>query len=44
MAAVVGGFKMYAMENEMKKVNFEKLGASVFFSMNELERILNLEE
>lgn len=42
-AAIAGGFKVFALTNEKKKDIFEKLGATVFFSMKELELLLQNE-
>ena len=41
-AAVEGGFKVYALASEKKKRTFERLGAIVFESMKELEKLLHL--
>ena len=41
-AAKAGGFDVYALANESKKSEFEKLGASVFFSMDELWTLLQI--
>jgi HAD superfamily hydrolase (TIGR01509 family) len=41
-AARTGGFKVYALGNEEKRSNFEELGATVFYSMKELENLLKL--
>lgn len=42
-AAVSGGFKVFVLSKHKKKEAFEKLGAKVFFSMNELSSILKLD-
>lgn len=42
-AAVSGGFKVFVLSKHKKKEAFEKLGANVFFSMNELSSILKLD-
>jgi HAD superfamily hydrolase (TIGR01509 family) len=42
-AAVAGGFRVFALASEKKKDAFEKLGATVFYSMEELAVILNLD-
>lgn len=39
-AAVAGGFNVFALGNEEKKQIFEELGATVFYSMEELEPML----
>jgi HAD superfamily hydrolase (TIGR01509 family) len=44
LAAIEGGFKVFALGNSKKKDKFEKLGATVFLSMSELEGILNLSD
>jgi len=41
-AAVSGGFKVFALANKKKKNNFEQLGATVFYTMQELESLLAL--
>jgi HAD superfamily hydrolase (TIGR01509 family) len=41
-AAVEGGFKVYALASERNINTFEHLGAIVFESMKELERLLHL--
>ena len=41
-AAVAGGFKVFALTNTSKKETFEKLGANVFYKMEELGGLLGL--
>lgn len=43
-AAVAGGFRVFALANELKCHNFEELGAKVFYAMDELAVLLNLNE
>lgn len=42
-AAKAGGFDVYALANENKKSRFEKLGANVFFNMDELSSLLKFD-
>jgi HAD superfamily hydrolase (TIGR01509 family) len=41
-AAKSGGFDVYAFSNDKNKTAFEKLGAKVFFEMEELETLLKM--
>jgi HAD superfamily hydrolase (TIGR01509 family) len=43
-AAKAGGFDVYGFANERNKREFEELGATVFFSMEELAGLLGVEE
>ncbi|NQU51789.1 MAG: HAD family hydrolase [Bacteroidetes bacterium] len=42
-AAIAGGFDVFAIANDSKKNEFEKLGANVFFEMEELGLLLELD-
>ena len=42
-AAVAGGFKVYAFGTSQKESTFKQLGATVFYSMKELESLLDLQ-
>lgn len=42
-AAITGGFDVYVITNKKKKNTFEKLGATTFYNMKELESILQIE-
>lgn len=43
IAAIKGGFDVYVITNEKNKSTFEKLGATTFYNMKELESILQIE-
>lgn len=43
MAAIAGGFRVFALSDLKKKETIEKLGATVFSGMDELSSILNLD-
>lgn len=43
-AARNGGFKVFAFGNKKNRSVFEELGATVFYSMSELEKLLNLKD
>lgn len=43
MAAKAGGFEVFGFANDRNKAAFKELGATVFFSMNELSRLLEIE-
>ena len=42
LAALSGGFQVYALANEAKRKTFEDMGARVFKNMKELEKLLEL--
>lgn len=42
-AAKAGGFNVYAIANESKKIEFEKLGANIIFGMDELSGLLEID-
>ena len=42
-SAKAGGFDVYALANDKKKSTFEKLGANVFFGINELGSLLKID-
>lgn len=42
-AAIKGGFRVFALSDKKKQGTFEKLGATVFFEMKELQSILKLD-
>lgn len=41
-AAIAGGFNVFGFAHDKNKTTFEKLGAIVFFNMDELEHMLKL--
>jgi len=42
-AAKAGGFDVYAFSNDKNKTEFEELGARVFFEMDELNRLIEID-